>query len=75
MNRLTASHLVYLFAVSFTCLASASTQNAAIAQIERKSPSVTVTLTLPSAKRPMTVTVESQFAVGSKSATFTETAN
>ena len=69
-----ASGAGILFTTSAGTLSNGTTSGSSVIAITNSSGVASVTLTLPSSKRTVTVTAQDQFALGGASVTFTETA-
>ncbi len=74
-SGVTASGAAILFTTSAGTLSNGTTTGSTVIAKANGSGVASVTLTLPAAKGPVTVTAQSQFAAGGTTISFTETAN
>ena len=74
-SGVTTSGAAILFTTSAGTLSNGTTTGSTVIAKTNGSGVASVTLTLPAAKGPVTVTAQSQFAAGGATVTFTETAN
>jgi hypothetical protein len=71
----TATGAGILFTTSAGMLSNGTTTGTSVIALTNSSGIASVTLTLPSSQRTVTITAQDQFALGGASVTFTETAN
>jgi hypothetical protein len=71
----TATGAGFLFTTSAGTLSNGTTSGSSVIAVTNASGVASVTLTLPAAKGPVTVTAQSEFALGGATVTFAATAN